>query len=248
MSKRPFLDLFSGHAELYAQARPTYPPSLIAEIASLAPGHAQAWDVGTGNGQAAHLLANYFDHVHATDASEQQVAQASQHPQISFRTEPAESCSLLDASCDLVLVAQALHWFDLEVFYAEARRVLKPGGVLAAIGYGWFYLDPILDEIVGRTVLKPLEPYWASNNWLLVDGYRTIPFPGEELRCAPAAVHLAWTRDQLLDYVRSWSAFRRWTYASERGWTDAVNEIEQAWPDGQARHVFMPIVSRVSRL
>ena len=248
MSDRPFLDLFSGHAELYAQARPTYPPALIAGIAGLATGRALAWDAGTGNGQSARLLSDHFNHVHATDASEQQVGQAEPHPRIRFVTEPAERCSLPNESCDLVLVAQALHWFDLEAFYAEVRRVLRPGGVLAAIGYGWFYVDPEVDDVVGRTLLKPLEPYWASNNWLLVDGYRTIPFPGEEVRCAPAAVHLAWSREQLGDYVRSWSAFRRWTDANPAAWGKVLEELTRIWPDGQVRHVFMPIMTRVARL
>lgn len=249
MSERPFHDLFSGHAELYSEARPTYPPSLIDEIVSLAPGRQQAWDAGTGNGQAAQSLAPHFQHVHATDASVQQVEQAEPHPRITFAAEPAETCSLPDGSCDLVLTAQALHWFDLDTFYAETRRVLKPAGVLAAIGYSWFYVDPTIDGIVGRALLKPLEPLWAPNNRLLIDGYRSIRFPGKELRCTPAAIHLAWTREQLVAYVRTWSAVGRWTAQDGgRGLDKAFAELADAWPDNQQRHVVMPIVSRVARL
>lgn len=248
MTSRPFVDLFSGHAELYAQARPTYPESLIAEITALAPGRARAWDTGTGNGQAARLLAGHFDHVHATDASAAQIEQAEPHPGVTFAAEPAERCSLGESSCDLVLVAQALHWFDLDLFYAEVQRVLRSGGVLVAIGYGWFYVDSVVDEIVGRTLLKPIESFWASNNWLLIEGYRTIPFPGEEVRLTPAAIHLAWRRDQFLDYVRSWSAFKRWTEASPGAWRAASDELGSTWPDHEVRHVCMPIVCRAARL
>src|SRR4051794_24102231 len=130
MAEPSFPDLFSGHAALYARARPTYPDNLIAELAELARGSALAWDVGTGNGQAARLLARHFDRVHATDASPQQIAEAEPHPQIEFSAEPAERCSLPNGVCNLVLAAQALHWFDLESFYAEAQRVLRPGGLL----------------------------------------------------------------------------------------------------------------------
>src|SRR5438067_11289944 len=126
MAAASFPDLFSGHAALYARARPTYPESLIAEVAALAPGNKLAWDVGTGNGQAARLLARHFQRVHASDPSAQQIAEAESHPQIDFIAEPAEHCSLADASCDLVLAAQALHWFDPDIFYAEIRRVLRP--------------------------------------------------------------------------------------------------------------------------
>ena len=179
----------------------------------------------------------------------QQVAQAASYPRVTFAAEPAESCSLADASCDLVLVAQALHWFDLDPFFAEARRVLKPRGILAAIGYSWFYVDPTIDEIVGRALLKPLEPRWALNNWLLIDSYRGIAFPGEEVRCTPAAIHLAWTREQLVDYVRSWSAVAKWSAQDGSEALDAAfAELAAAWPDGQARHVTMPIISRVARL
>jgi len=240
-----FHDLFSGHAKLYAAARPTYPVSLIAEVAALAPGRALAWDAGTGNGQAARLLASHVERVHATDASAQQIDQAEPHPRIHFAAEPAERCSLGEGSCDLVFVGQALHWFDLERFYGEARRVLRPGGVLAAIGYSWFYVDPPVDEIVGRTLLKPLERQWASGNWLLIDGYRNIPFPGAEVRLTPSAVHLTWTREQLQAYVTSWSAVQKLGTSSVAA---ALDELGSVWPDDQPRHVLMPVISRAARL
>lgn len=243
-----FLDLFSGHADLYARARPTYPGVLFSEIAGLAPGRTLAWDAGTGNGQAARALAAHFHRVHATDASARQIAEAEHHERVTFLAEPAERCSLPEGSCDLVLAAQALHWFDLDSFYAEVRRVLRPGGILAAIGYGWFYVDPVVDEIIASTLLKPLEPLWAPNNWLLVDGYRGIDFPGEEIRCAPAAIHLAWTRERLVDYVRSWSAIRRWAEQDPHGLSKALDALVEAWPDDQPRHVFMPVTTRVARV
>jgi SAM-dependent methyltransferase len=240
-----FPDLFSGHAALYASARPTYPKSLIAELATLAPGVKLAWDAGTGNGQMARLLARHFGRVHATDASTQQIAEAEPHPQIAFAVEVAERCSLEEASCDLVVAAQALHWFDLDLFYAEAQRVLRPGGLLAAIGYGWFFVDPVVDEIVGRGLLKPMEPLWASGNWLLIDGYRTIAMPGDEVRLPPCAMHLAWTREQLEAYVGSWSAVQK---AGAELLTTAFAELAGVWPENEPRHVFMPVIIRAARI
>jgi SAM-dependent methyltransferase len=144
-----------------------------------------------------------------------------------------------------VLAANALHWFDRSGFYAEVRRILRPGGVLAAIGYGWFYVDPVVDEIVGRALLKPLEPVWAGANLLLLDGYRTIDFPGEEIRLTPCAIHLAWTRDQLEDYVKSWSAVQR----AGPGLADAAfAELATVWSAGEQRHIYMPVIGRAARL
>jgi SAM-dependent methyltransferase len=240
-----FADHFSGHAALYRRARPTYPQRLIADLAELSPGRRQAWDAGTGNGQSARMLADHFDAVFATDASIGQIVEAAPHPRVRFAAERAEQCSLPDASCDLVVAAQCIHWFDHPRFFAEARRVLRPNGLLAAIGYDWLYVDDRVDEIVGRTILKPLEPLWAAENWLLVDGYRTIDFPGEEVRLSPAAIHMDWTREQVENYVRSWSAVQR---LGEEIVQAGFAELAREWPDSQSRHVVMPILSRASRL
>lgn len=240
-----FADHFSGHAPLYATARPTYPDSVIAELVRLSPGRAQAWDVGTGNGQSAIMLADHFEAVFASDASAPQIAQAKPHPHISFAVEPAEHCSLPDASCDLILAAQCIHWFDHPRFFAEARRVLRPGGLLAAIGYGWWYVDLEVDAIIGAKLLKPLEPHWLRGNWLLIDGYRELALPGEEVRLTPAAIHLAWDRTAVEAYVLSWSVVQR---LGTEVTDDAFAELRAVWPDGQKRQVTMPIVSRAARL
>lgn len=239
-----FPDHFSGHASLYAAARPTYPERLIADLAALAPGSALAWDVGTGNGQSARLLAGHFEAVFASDPSAQQIAQAQPHERVTFAVEPAERCSLADGSADLILAAQSFHWFDLPAFFAEARRVLRPGGLLAAIGYGWWYVDEEVDAVVAR-LLQRLEQHWLPGNWMLIDGYRAIDFPGEEVRVPPAAIHLAWDRRQLEDYVRSWSVVQR---LGEEVTEDCFAALRSIWADGDVRHVTMPLAIRAARL
>jgi SAM-dependent methyltransferase len=240
-----FTDLFSGHAQLYAAARPTYPERVIAELSALAPGRAQAWDVGTGNGQSALLLARHFERIFATDASAAQIGEAPSHDRITFAAEPAERCSLPDASCDLVLAAQAAHWFDPADFGAEVCRVLKPGGIVAAIGYGWWYVDPEVDAIVGEHLLKRVEPHWLPGNWLLIDHYRDLELPGREIRLTPAAIHLAWERRDVEAYVLSWSVVQKLGPEIAQ---DAFAALRTIWPSGQKRHVIMPLVSRVHRL
>ena len=240
-----FADLFSAHASLYAASRPSYPERVIAELAGLTPGRSHALDVGTGNGQSALLLARYFDQVHATDASEAQIAEAFPHDRVRYAVEPAEGCSLPDASCDLILAAQAAHWFDPSRFDAEVRRVLKPDGIVAAIGYGWWYVDPQVDAIIGERLLKPIEPHWLPGNWLLIDGYRDLKLPGEEVRLTPAAIHLAWERQDVEAYVLSWSVVQK---LGTDVTADAFAALREIWPDEEKRHVTMPIVSRVHRL
>src|SRR5256885_16758795 len=107
-----FKDHFSGHADSYREARPTYPAELFASLAQQPPDTQLAWDAGCVIGQATAALAQHFQRVLGTDPSANQIAAAEQRPNIDYRVEPAEQCSLPDASASLITVAQALHWFD----------------------------------------------------------------------------------------------------------------------------------------
>jgi ubiquinone/menaquinone biosynthesis C-methylase UbiE len=137
-----FKDHFSGHAPDYRIFRPAYPPELFAFLASIASPEGLVWDCGTGNGQAAIALAEHFTHVFATDASEEQIRQAEPHPRVEYAVAPAERCPLPDGSANLVTVAQALHWFDLDQFNTEVKRVCHPGGFLAVWTYDLHAVNP----------------------------------------------------------------------------------------------------------
>jgi SAM-dependent methyltransferase len=245
-----FIDKFSERSALYSRARPAYPPELMATLAELAPSRRLAWDSGTGNGQAALGLARHFDSVFATDPSPQQIDNAVPHDRISYAVEAAEEVSLADASVDLVLAAQAMHWYDLDRFYRQVERVLRPSGIFAAIGYAWFYVDAAVDAAIERALLGPMRPYWAANNALLWDGYRTIPFPGEEIRVAQPAIHLDWSLEELMAYVLTWSATR--TLEANEGKEPlrrARASLAAAWGDPAAkRHLVMPMQVRVARI
>ncbi len=141
-----FKDHFSKQATDYAKFRPRYPQKLFDYLGRIAPNRRVAWDCGTGNGQAAVGLALVFDRVIATDASEKQIANAQSHEKVDYRVAPAEHSGIGSEAVDLIMVAQALHWFDLDRFYAEARRVLKPDGILAASAYNLLHIDPAVDD------------------------------------------------------------------------------------------------------
>ena len=126
-----FHDHFSVQSSDYTKFRPHYPRALFEYLAALPAARRRAWDCGTGNGQAACDLAEFVDEVVATDPSQNQISHATPHAKVKYQVAPAEHCPLADQSVDLVTVAQALHWFDLERFYAEVRRVGRAGSVLA---------------------------------------------------------------------------------------------------------------------
>ena len=157
-----FEDHFSKQSQLYAQYRPQYPAQIYTYLASLTPGHSLAWDCGTGNGQAAVGLAEYFERVYATYASADQISRAHASERVEYHVEPAEHVSLESASVDLVTVAVAVHWFSFDEFYSEVRRVLKPGGILAAWTYSFTEISPAIDALVRKYYYDVLKGYWPE--------------------------------------------------------------------------------------
>src|SRR5207248_5729715 len=200
MTTPGFKDHFSGHATDYRAFRPVYPPELFAFLASAAPGRTLAWDCGTGNGQAAVGLAEHFERVFATDASAGQLAEAEPHPRVEYAVAPAERCPLPDGSVDLVTATQALHWFDHDRFYADVRRVCRPGGLLAATCYYEPSVSPEVDPVLRRWE-DFIRPYWTPERVWVDAGYRTIPFPfPEPLPVPPMEVTAACDLARFLGY------------------------------------------------
>ena len=245
-----FKDHFSGHAAAYATHRPTYPAVLADWLAEQAPARGTALDCGCGNGQLSILLADRFDHVVATDASAQQIASAVVHPRVDYRVAPAEASGLPDASVDLITVAQAAHWFDLNTFYAEVRRVARPGAVLALITYVNVITDPEISAIIDHFYGPVLDDYWQPERRHVEAGYQDFAFPFAEFDAPELAIELEWNLAGLIGYIESWSA----TKAFERaGHGDRIEQFRRdvaaAWGDpNRTRHMHWPLLMRVGRL
>jgi len=210
-----FKDHFSAVAAEYAQARPEYPGALYAWIASVAPARARVWEAGCGSGQATRDLARHFARVFATDPSAAQIAQASGPDNITFAVEPGERCSLPDASVDAVCVAQALHWFDRDAFFAECGRVLKPGGVLVA----WGYKDiQVPAQVAGANAAlqDEIRASWPPERDLIDQGYAGFRWPFEAVQAPCFDLSAEWTLPRLLGYFSSYSATRRFREATGR--------------------------------
>lgn len=228
----PFKDYFSGQAAGYAEFRPRYPAELFAWLASIAPARERAWDCATGSGQAALGLAGEFGAVIATDASAQQIEHAVRHPRVTYRQAAGEDSGIPAHSIDLVAVAQALHWLRRAEFFAEALRVLRPRGVLALWGYDIVRTVPEVDAILDRFGGVTLADYWAPERAIVVDHYRSVHLPFEEIPAPPFTMTHEWTRHHLIGYLRTWSAVRVFT---AREGSDPVTPIEREiaplWPD-----------------
>jgi SAM-dependent methyltransferase len=243
-----FQDHFSKQAADYAKFRPGYPPELFDYLGSIAPSRQLAWDCGTGNGQAAVQLASVFDRVIATDASEKQIANTEQHERIEYRVAPAENSGIDSAVVDLVMVAQALHWFELDRFYAEARRVLKSNGVLAASAYNLLQIEPAIDEVVNRYYYEVVGPFWPPER-KLIEQFADLPFPFQEIDPPKFEMTAHWNLDHLLGYLRTWSSTQRFIAAKDSNPLEQImDELRSAWGDSrQTRMVIWPLIVRIGR-
>ena len=245
-----FKDHFSGHANAYARYRPDYPAELFAYLASLTPRREVALDCATGSGQAAVGLADHFALVVASDGSVSQLQSAQPHPHVAYIGNLAEQPALKSGSVDLVVAAQAAHWFDHQRFYPEVKRVLRAGGALALWTYGLAYVEPQVDAIVRHFYSDVVGSYWPPERRWVESAYRDLPFPLQEVAAPAMQLNLQWDLDSLIGYLGTWSAVQRYTRATGQDPLPALRaEIAPYWPaPGATKQVTWPLHLRVGRV
>jgi len=244
-----FKDHFSGHAAHYARYRPVYPSALYDWLAEQAPARDCAWDVATGNGQAATALASRFSRVIASDGSRQQIDNAVAAANIEYRVETAEANSLADHSVDLITVAQAYHWFDHPAFKLQVQRIARPAAVFAVWTYTLVQISTELDEVVQAFYAGPIDAFWPVERRLVEAGYSSLEFPWPELVVPDFELQLSWGLTDLLGYLRTWSAVQRYHAAHSTdpltGWEPA---LASAWGDAVTRAARWPMKVRAFRV
>ena len=229
-----------------------YPPELADVLAAHAPSREAALDVGTGSGQLAVLLAERFARVVATDASEAQIAHGAAHPNLVYRVARAEASGMPDASCDLVVAAQAAHWFDLDAFYAEVRRIAKPRALVALVSYALTRITPEVDAVVDHFHDVVLAAHWPPERSHVLSGYAALPFPFEPVVLPAVAMTARWDLSALLGYLRTWSGLAALAKTGAEGEARIAAfeaELLACWGDpSQVRDVRWPLAVRAARL
>jgi len=243
-----FKDHFSRQSAAYSRYRPAYPAELIEFVAAQAPGRRLAVDCATGNGQAAVALAEHFDAVLAVDGSASQLSRAQPHPRVHYATGIAERLPVGDGSADLVAAAQAAHWFDFERFHAECRRVLVPGGIVAAWTYEKFRVNDDVDAVIDDFYTTVVGPYWPPERRYVELGYCTLPFPWRELPTPAFQLETDWDLAQVMGYLATWSSVQRYKERVDQDPLEALHpRLAALWPRSVALRLRWPIHLRLGR-
>jgi SAM-dependent methyltransferase len=221
-------DLFSSNSPGYAAFRPTYPKELYDFIISNVSTLDAAWDCACGNGQVARDLSEHFKKVYATDHSQSQLVNAFQKENIIYSIAPAEASGFPDRHFDLVTVGQALHWFDIPAFCKEARRVSKPGGIVAAWGYSLLSVNSEINPLLNHFYHDIIGPYWDKERKLVDDQYKTIEFPFTSIETPSFEFSFEWTLDELAGYLTTWSSVQK--YIKTNGVNPVHDFIENIRP------------------
>ena len=173
-------EAFTGRAQAYVKARPSYPDEAVEYIYGLAPMGAVFADIGAGTGKFTELIAQRGNKIFAVepnaDMREQLVITLSQFPNAKIFDGTAEATKLPDNSVDVITCAQALNKFDLDMFRIECLRIGKsnpivialynktPGKIESTSHYdkttGIFYKNPEIRDF-------PNPVYFTRDNWLL---------------------------------------------------------------------------------
>lgn len=225
-----FKDFFSQQSGTYAQYRPSYPKELFEYLSSLTPERELAWDCGTGNGQTANSLTQYYKKIYASDPSKEQISHALQNPKIEYHIEKVENSQLKNSSVDLITCSQSLHWFDFDKYYAEVRRVLKLKGIIAAWIYKIPYITPKVDELFLYFHNEVIGEFWQEENRMVERGYIDLPFPFEQITPPPFKIEKEYSFDTLLGFMNSWSALQR--FINKNGFNPLIDfapKLLEAW-------------------
>ena len=240
-------DNFSSRSEDYSRYRPKYPEETYNFIRSKLKGFQKAWDCGTGNGQVASKIAEFFSEVNATDISTTQIKNAVKKSNIEYSVQRAEATNFENHEFDLIITAQAVHWFNFDEFYAEVKRCLKPDGIFVIMGYGLFSANPETDKIIEHFYHNIIGPYWDSERKYLEENYKTIPFPFNEIGAPELKQTYNWEIQELLGYLRTWSAVKHFEKDKQQDPVLLIEEdLKKAF--GKKNNVSFPILFRMGKI
>jgi SAM-dependent methyltransferase len=231
---------FDRAAEVYERSRPEYPAEAVDWL--LPAGAKTVLDIGAGTGKLTRALAARGLEVFAVDPSPKMLDQLrAAVPGAIASVGTAEDIPLADASVDAILAAQAWHWVDQDVALPSVARVLRPGGTLGLV---W----NVRDERVAWVARLTAVMHAAEGEVFLETGHIDRG-PFGEIETASFEWSRDFTRDDLLDLVRSRSYFITASAEEQASILRGVGELLDTDPDVGGRETWtMPYVTRAFRM
>lgn len=233
-----YMKHFNQQAGKYLRFRPDYPATLYDYLVNLVNAHHCVWDCGTGSGQAALALSKHFDQVIASDINQAPLDAAPKLAKIHYICCPAEKTPIADKSVDLITVAQALHWFNFDLFYKEVRRVSKDSAFIAAWCYSVGKFNFAVDKVISKLYEEVLgDDYWPAQRRYIDQEYRRIPFPFNKIETPAFSIEKELNLQELVGYLYTWSAVKEYELRNKINPINFVaQEIESVWGEPQRRH------------
>ena len=185
---------FGAVAQAYDRGRPSYPAEAVAWLLD---GEAKiVLELGAGTGKLTREMVDQGHAVFATEKDPAMLAVLQERvPEVSAKVAGAEEIPANDRSVDVVVAAQAFHWFDHEVAVPEIARVLKPGGHVAVV---WNFFDKRIPWV--RKLVEVVGEHSATSS---SQGVLEASDLFEEVESKTFAFWQDVTRDTLVDIVAS---------------------------------------------
>ncbi len=242
-------DNFSSQSDKYAKFRPKYPSAFFDYLNSLVSSKLYAWDCGTGNGQIAKELSKTFTHIFATDISRSQIENAERSNNITYSVQPAEKTNFQNQQFDLIIVAQAIHWFNFNEFYKETSRTAKVDSIICIVGYSLIKISQQIDKIISSFYTDTIGEYWDKERKYIDEEYKTIPFPFDEIKAPKFENTHQWNLDHLIGYLNTWSAVKHYVKKNKNNPTQQLKmELQKHWDNNELKEVKFPILLRIGKI
>lgn len=242
-------DHFTHQSIASATNHPRYPEELFDYLAGLSTTTHRAFAFDVRNDQAAHCLASRFDEVIAADPNHSKRSKTYSTGCLHYLCSAAGEIPLTEKSIDLITVSQAWHWLEANILEQEARRVLRPGGLLAVWGFNLLRVDEPISALVNRFYFHELKDYWPDNRKSHVQPYAEFPIHLTPLPTPVFAMHQSWTATQLLEYVLSWATTQKLISAGKQAVYDNFFQdvMEKLGGDDKLLSISWPLNLKVAR-
>lgn len=212
----------ASHARIYSKFRPTYPKALLDILTGylVRSGSDQdtVVDIGCGSGQSTFYLQDSFKHCIGVDISKAQVQEAQKKCEemhcknVEFRVGNGMDLPMETASANAVTIAQAWHWMaNLEKFYSECKRILKPHGCLAVYGYGNVHLkNELCNQLVRDFYKNTLTGCWHKERCHIDNEYAEVDLPFSNVERHDIEMPKTYTVEDFIGYVSTWSGYEKY--------------------------------------